>query len=165
MSSKEISNRMLENYTFLVFGFGLFQKQKQKICFFPMKIIVAFVWVIIYFCTMDGFFRILEKTSSEVLLSPCFTPLFVSSHSVIKSYLCYFIRCSFNNYWILPIFPFCIDTKNLVWSCLFFAFPYLTAVHFMQQTDWYRNSDKETQFELWRFKVEQKTFIQSFTFL
>ena len=70
---------------------------------------------------------------------------------------CLFIKIHFRykNYWIFPIFPSYIHKKkNLVWSCLFFAFPYLTLLHFMQQTDWYRNSDKEFQFELWRFKVE-----------
>ena len=35
--------------------------------FFPMKISLAFVWSIIYFCTMDGFFRILKKISSKLI--------------------------------------------------------------------------------------------------
>ena len=32
-----------------------------------MKISLPFIWGIIYFCTMDGFFRILENTSSELV--------------------------------------------------------------------------------------------------
>ena len=36
-------------------------------CFISMKRPKAFLWGIIYFCTMDGFFRILEKTSSELI--------------------------------------------------------------------------------------------------
>ena len=41
--------------------------KKKNCCFFPMKISLAFIWGIIYFCTMDGFFRILENTSSELI--------------------------------------------------------------------------------------------------
>ena len=36
-------------------------------CFISMKTSSPFIWGIIYFCTMDGFFRILEKTSSELI--------------------------------------------------------------------------------------------------
>ena len=35
--------------------------------FFSMKTTLAFIWGIIFFCTMGGFFRILEKTSSELI--------------------------------------------------------------------------------------------------
>ena len=35
--------------------------------FISMKTSSPFIWGIIYFCTMDGFFRILEKTSSELI--------------------------------------------------------------------------------------------------
>ena len=93
------------------------------------NILTGSVWGIIYFCTMDGFFRILEKTSSEVLLHCLLV------HSVLQNlYLCYFIsvtcqclfiRCLFDDYWILLIFPFWIHIhtkRNLVWSCLFLLF-------------------------------------------
>ena len=36
-------------------------------CFILLKRPKAFIWGIIFFCTMDGFFRILEKTSSELI--------------------------------------------------------------------------------------------------
>jgi hypothetical protein len=45
---------------FVIGGFNFFS---------PMKISLAFIWGIIYFWTMDGFFRILEKTSSELITS------------------------------------------------------------------------------------------------
>ena len=32
-----------------------------------MEISLAFIWDVIYFCTMEGFFRILEKTSSKLI--------------------------------------------------------------------------------------------------
>ena len=37
------------------------------ICFFPMTKTLVFIWGIIFFCTMDGFFRILEKRLSELI--------------------------------------------------------------------------------------------------
>ena len=46
------------------FGFWLLGFSKKN---FPMKISLVFIWGIIYFCTMDGFFRILKKTSSELI--------------------------------------------------------------------------------------------------
>ena len=52
----------LENYiSFFVFGYWVLQKK----CFLSMKRPKAFIWGIIFFFTMDGVFRILEKTSSE----------------------------------------------------------------------------------------------------
>ena len=42
-------------------------KTKQKNCFISMKTSRPFIWGIIYFCNMDGFFRILEKTSSKLI--------------------------------------------------------------------------------------------------
>ena len=36
-------------------------------CFISMKTPRPFIWGIIYFCTLNGFFRILEKTSSELI--------------------------------------------------------------------------------------------------
>jgi hypothetical protein len=44
-------------FRFLVIGFF-----KKNVCFF-----FSISLGIIYFCTMDGFFRILEKTSSELI--------------------------------------------------------------------------------------------------
>jgi hypothetical protein len=38
-------------------------------CFISMKTSSPCIWGIIYFYTMDGFFRILEKTSSELICS------------------------------------------------------------------------------------------------
>ena len=40
---------------------------KRDICFISMKTSSPFIWDITYFCTMHGFFRILEKTSSELI--------------------------------------------------------------------------------------------------
>ena len=54
----------LENDIFLVFGYWVFLK-KLFFCFFPMKISLAFIWGIVYFCTRDWFFRILKKTSFQ----------------------------------------------------------------------------------------------------
>ena len=46
---------------------GLRGFSKNIFSFFsPMKISLAFIWGTIYFSTMDGFFSILEKTSSEI---------------------------------------------------------------------------------------------------
>ena len=33
---------------------------------FSMKITLTFIWAIVYFCTMDGFFRILNKALSKL---------------------------------------------------------------------------------------------------
>ena len=44
-----------------------FPKKKNCLCFFPMKTTLAFIWGLIFFCTIDGFLRILEKTSSELI--------------------------------------------------------------------------------------------------
>ena len=43
----------------LFFVIGVFQK--KCFCVFSMKITMAFVYSRFYFCTMDGFFRILKK--------------------------------------------------------------------------------------------------------
>ena len=53
----------LENEFFLVSHFEFF-----CCCFFLMKTTLAFIRGIIFFCNMDGFFRILEKTSSELIV-------------------------------------------------------------------------------------------------
>jgi hypothetical protein len=51
----------LENEVFWVGHFDFF------FGFISMKTSSPFIWGIIYFCTMDGFFRILEKISSELI--------------------------------------------------------------------------------------------------
>ena len=50
----------LENDFFLSQPFWVFFS-KKKICFISMKTSSPFILGIIYFCTMDGFFRILEE--------------------------------------------------------------------------------------------------------
>ena len=63
-------------------AFGLFNKMKQKIFWkkniISMKTSSPFIWGIIYFCTMDGFFRILEKTSSELICTRLYQCTYVS---------------------------------------------------------------------------------------
>ena len=60
----------IENWGFLFwirhFEF-FFQKKIWGGGFISMKISSTFIWGIIYFCTMDGFSRILEKKLSELL--------------------------------------------------------------------------------------------------
>ena len=58
-----------------------FSKKNKKNCFNSMKRPKAFIWGIIYFCTMDGFFRILEKTSSDLICTQDFFILFGNSFS------------------------------------------------------------------------------------
>ena len=41
--------------------------KKKFLCVFPLEISLAFIWGTIYFCTMEGFFTILEKTSSGLI--------------------------------------------------------------------------------------------------
>ena len=52
-------------FWFMVFGYWVVQK--KLVCFFSMKRPNAFKWCSIYFCTMDGFFRILKKVLSELI--------------------------------------------------------------------------------------------------
>ena len=52
---------------FLGDHFDFFFFFSKKNCFILLKRPKAFIWGIIFFCTMDGFFRILEKTSSELI--------------------------------------------------------------------------------------------------
>ena len=56
----------LENEVFLSRPLWNFFFKKIFFCFISIKTSSPFIWGIIYFCTMDGFFRILEKTSSEL---------------------------------------------------------------------------------------------------
>ena len=52
----------------------------------------AFIWGIIHFCTMDGFFRILENTSSELICTRLYLLtvlryVMTNVHSVYKMYI------------------------------------------------------------------------------
>ena len=59
-----------------VFGLFIDKKPKKKFLFFSMKINMAFTWGSIYFCTMDGFFRILKKALSELICTQLYiTPI------------------------------------------------------------------------------------------
>ena len=58
-------------FWFLIIGFV-----KCLFCFIPMKISLPFIWGIVYFWTMDGFFRMLKKTSSELIC----TSLYILSY-------------------------------------------------------------------------------------
>ena len=44
-----------------------FSRKNYFFCFISMKRPKAFIWGIIYFCNIDGFFRILEKTSLQLI--------------------------------------------------------------------------------------------------
>ena len=63
-------------FWFLVFGLWFFFK-----CFSPIKINLAFIWGIVYFCTMDGFLRILEKTSSQLICTQLYK---ARGHKLLK---------------------------------------------------------------------------------
>ena len=52
---------------FWVGHFGFFFQKNIFFWFLSMKTSSPFILGIIYFCTMDGFFRILKKTSSELI--------------------------------------------------------------------------------------------------
>ena len=68
-SWKNIENwRSWKMIFFWVGHFQFFlQKNKKNFCFISMKTSSPFLWGIIYFCTMDGFFRILENISSKLI--------------------------------------------------------------------------------------------------
>ena len=51
-------------FSFFVFGYWVFQK-KIFFVFLSMKRLKAFIWGSFFFCTMDGFFRILEKLRND----------------------------------------------------------------------------------------------------
>ena len=58
----------LENDIFWDLCFCVSCISKKKILFrWKMKISLPFIWGSIYFCTRDGFFRILKKTSFKLL--------------------------------------------------------------------------------------------------
>ena len=54
---------------FLVFGYWIFLEKS----FFSMIITMVFIWVSLYFCTMDVFFRILKKALSELICLQLYT--------------------------------------------------------------------------------------------
>ena len=60
----------LENEVFLSRPFWIFLL--LSFFFASLKTSSPFIWGIIYFCTLDGFFRILEKTSSELMHTTVF---------------------------------------------------------------------------------------------
>ena len=68
-SQKNIENwRSPENDFCLVFSFLVFGYWVVQIFFFSQwKTPRRFIWGSVYFCTMDGFFRILEKAVSELI--------------------------------------------------------------------------------------------------
>ena len=70
---------ILKNVIFLsrTFWFFFFQKKKCFFCFIWKKTSSSFIWGIIFFCSMDGFFRILEKRQSELIC----TRLYVNNNS------------------------------------------------------------------------------------
>ena len=61
---------------FWVGHFDFFFQEKKIFCFISMKTSSLFIWGIIYLCNMDGFFRILEKTTSELIC----TRLYLSTY-------------------------------------------------------------------------------------
>ena len=70
-----------EKWHFL--AFWLLGFSKKIVLFFSMQISLAFIWGIIHFCTMDGFFRILEKTSFQLICTRLYISLKCSSRSPI----------------------------------------------------------------------------------
>ena len=57
--------------------------KKKCFCFISMKTSSSFIWGIIYFCTMDGFFGILEKTSSELICTGLYLPGWLGCRSPV----------------------------------------------------------------------------------
>ena len=61
--------------------------------FISMKTSSPFIWGIIYFCNMDGFFTILEKTSSELICTRLYHSIYmrtVSSYCLFSALLNWF---------------------------------------------------------------------------
>ena len=56
---------------------NFFFSRRIFFCFISMKTSSPFIWGIIYFCTMDGFFRILEKTSFQLICTRLYVLLFI----------------------------------------------------------------------------------------
>ena len=54
----------------------------SKAFFFSMKITRAFIWDSIYFCNVDGFFRILKKALSELICTRLYIQLSTFSDSI-----------------------------------------------------------------------------------
>jgi hypothetical protein len=59
--------RSLMSEQSLKFGYILYFGFFNFFCYIPIKISLAFIWVIIYYCTRDGLFRILTKTSFQLI--------------------------------------------------------------------------------------------------
>ena len=84
---------------------NFFFQQQNFFCFISVKTSSPFIRGIIYFCTMDGFFRILEKTSSELICTQLYINLTVHNifnvlcgrvkNAGIKSYR----QCNGDQFW------------------------------------------------------------------
>ena len=70
--------------------------QKIFCCFIPIKICLPFIWGIAYFCTMDGFLRILKKTLSKLIC----TQLYITSKRLWPNCVLQLIACT---RWIMAI--------------------------------------------------------------
>ena len=81
----KFSQKIIENWrswkmTFFRRPFWIFFSEKNFFfCFILLKRPKAFIWGIIFFCTMDEFFRILEKTSSELICTRLYVMTGLSS--------------------------------------------------------------------------------------
>ena len=73
----------LENDLFFRRPFWIFFSKKIKNCIISMKTSSPFIWGIINFCTMDGFFGILEKTSSELICTGLYLPGWLGCRSPV----------------------------------------------------------------------------------
>ena len=110
----------LENDIFLVIGFF---KKNICFCFFPMKISLAFIWGFLYFCTMDGFFRILEKTSSELICTRLYHILSKTFLLTDYNILLWWIslksfKCLLGRLWALRDILYCQPEENIKYNFL-----------------------------------------------
>ena len=90
----------LENEVFLSWPFWIFFQEKLFFCFISMKTRSPFIWGIIYFCTMYGFSRILEKTSFQLICTRLYILSWIKSPFI-------WIKCH-----IPVIHKFCCGTKT-----------------------------------------------------
>ena len=85
-----------QGYQITIHQFSI-QKLISFFVFIPMKISLPFIWGIIYFCSNDGFFRIL-KNNSQLLCTSLYVPMYKYSHGIWNSIVRYV--------WILQFSPF-----------------------------------------------------------
>ena len=64
-----------------------FFKKMICFCFFPMKITLAFIWGIIFFCNMDGFFRIFGKDFIRTNINQRYSQWSVSFYRIYRFYV------------------------------------------------------------------------------